>query len=349
MASRTVPLSGSARSVPPWWSATTRSGKSSLVEAFALVFDLPDDSKSTRIRDIQPVGQDVAPEVTVELTPGRSRADLHQALAEEPLHRTDHRRARRPAAVLDRARGAQRGRAAVRTSTSIPCSGRRLMVGQGQSLVLPTPADAEPLITAVTAESGTPVDGASMPLVTAVEHEYLRYWTPGRSSRPATSPSRRKAVVGGRAGRRAGVEGDGGGGQPTSVAPSGWPSTSRIWRAGWTEHLTRRRGTARAQAGDRRDPAPPGLGRSPRGNRPGAAGEPHPYAGRAGAAARRGRAVHQGRRRARRASASRRRDRSRKSRGGDRAGGRGRARGGRRAQGRAAYRRTGRGAARLRR
>jgi hypothetical protein len=53
-----------------------------------------------------------------------------------------------------------------------------LMVSQGQSLVLPTPADAEPLITAVTAESGTPVDGASMPLVTAVEHEYLRYWTP---------------------------------------------------------------------------------------------------------------------------------------------------------------------------
>jgi predicted ATP-dependent endonuclease of OLD family len=39
-------------------------GKSSLVEAFGLLFDFPDDSKSTRIRDIQPAGQDVAPEVT---------------------------------------------------------------------------------------------------------------------------------------------------------------------------------------------------------------------------------------------------------------------------------------------
>ena len=67
-------------------------GKSSLVEAFALIFDFPDDSKSTRIRDIQPVGQDVAPEVTVELTLGGKRADLHQALAEEPLHRAGDRR-----------------------------------------------------------------------------------------------------------------------------------------------------------------------------------------------------------------------------------------------------------------
>ena len=45
-------------------------GKSSLVEAFGLVFDLPDDSKSTRIRDIQPVGQDVGPQVTAELSLG---------------------------------------------------------------------------------------------------------------------------------------------------------------------------------------------------------------------------------------------------------------------------------------
>ncbi|WP_371401790.1 AAA family ATPase [Kribbella sp. NBC_00662] len=152
-------------------------GKSSLVEAFGLIFELPDDSKSTRIRDIQPVGQDVGPEVTAELSLGGreltySKRWLKNRSTELTIVEPDGRRQ------------SWTGREAHNEAERLfhenvdPVLWQTLMVSQGQSLVLPTPADAEPLITAVTAESGTPVDGASMPLVTAVEHEYLRYWTP---------------------------------------------------------------------------------------------------------------------------------------------------------------------------
>jgi uncharacterized protein YhaN len=152
-------------------------GKSSLVEAFGLIFDLPDDSKSTRIRDIQPVGQDVGPQVRVELSLGGreltySKRWLKDRSTELTIVEADGRRQ------------SWTGREAHNEAERLfrenvdPVLWQTLMVSQGQSLVLPTPADAEPLITAVTAESGTPVDGASMPLVTAVEHEYLRYWTP---------------------------------------------------------------------------------------------------------------------------------------------------------------------------
>ncbi|NIK60144.1 AAA family ATPase [Kribbella shirazensis] len=152
-------------------------GKSSLVEAFGLIFDLPDDSKSTRIRDIQPVGQDVGPEVTVELSLGGreltySKRWLKNRSTELTVVEPDGRR--RSWTGREAHNEAER----LFAENVDPVLWQTLMVGQGQSLVLPTPADAEPLITAVTAESGTPVDGASMPLVSAVEHEYLRYWTP---------------------------------------------------------------------------------------------------------------------------------------------------------------------------
>ncbi|TWD83807.1 DNA repair exonuclease SbcCD ATPase subunit [Kribbella amoyensis] len=152
-------------------------GKSSLVEAFGLVFDLPDDSKSKRIVDIQPVGHDVGPEVTAELTlGGRELTYTKRWLKDRSTELT--------VVESDGRRTSWTGREAHNEAERLfaehvdPVLWQTLMVSQGQSLVLPTPADAEPLITAVTAESGTPVDGASMPLVSAVEHEYLRYWTP---------------------------------------------------------------------------------------------------------------------------------------------------------------------------
>ncbi|MFI6680432.1 AAA family ATPase [Kribbella sp. NPDC050470] len=167
-------------------------GKSSLVEAFALIFDLPDDSKSTRIRDIQPVGQDVGPEVTAELTLGGreltyTKRWLKNRATELTIVDSDGRRT------------SWTGREAHNEAERLfhehvdPVLWQTLMVSQGQSLVLPTPADAEPLITAVTAESGTPIDGASMPLVSAVEHEYLRYWTP--RGRPTGDLARSEKAV----------------------------------------------------------------------------------------------------------------------------------------------------------
>jgi hypothetical protein len=157
-------------------------GKSSLVEAFTLVFELPDDSKSKRIADIQPVGHDVGPEVTVELTLGGreltyTKRWLKNRSTELSMIEPDGRR------QTWTGREAHNEAERLFNENVDPVLWQTLMVSQGQSLVLPTPADAEPLISAVNAESGTPVDGASMPLVSAVEHEYLRYWTPrGRST-----------------------------------------------------------------------------------------------------------------------------------------------------------------------
>ncbi len=309
-------------------------GKSSLVEAFDLVFAYPDDSKSKRILDIQPVGQDVAPEVTVELTLGTGELTytkrwLKNRATELTILEPDGRRQ------------SWTGREAHNEAERLfnehvdPVLWQTLMVSQGQSLVLPTPADAEPLITAVTAESGTPVDGASMPLVLAVEHEYLRYWT--RGGRPTGD----FAQIGqDRRGRRAGggpgVEGDGGSGRRH---PPGRAARARSRRV---EQPARRppevgRGAARTQAGDRRDPAAAGLGASAGRDRAGPVGEPHPDAGRARAAAGRGLAAHPDRRGAGRAAQGRR-DGGEEG-GPDRACGRGCVGGGRRAQGRTAWRR----------
>ncbi|HYU84470.1 MAG TPA: AAA family ATPase, partial [Kribbellaceae bacterium] len=153
-------------------------GKSSLVEALLLLFDLADDSKAARVRNVQPFGSDVAPEVGAELTLG----DQRLTYAKRWL------RTRSTELTVTGPDGAKRsftGREAHNEADRLfrkyvdPVLWQTLLVGQGQSLVQPAPADAEPLIAAVTAESGTPIDGASMPLVAAVEQEYLRYWTKG--------------------------------------------------------------------------------------------------------------------------------------------------------------------------
>ena len=153
-------------------------GKSTLVEAMVLLFDLADDSKAARVRNVQPFGSDVAPEVEAELTLGEHRL----------VYAKRWLRTRSTELTVTGPTGTRRsftGREAHNEADRLfrkyvdPVLWQTLLVGQGQSLVQPAPADAEPLIAAVTAESGATIDGASMPLVAAVEQEYLRYWTKG--------------------------------------------------------------------------------------------------------------------------------------------------------------------------
>ena len=154
-------------------------GKSSLVEALVLLFDLADDSKAARVRNVQPFGSDVAPEVEAELTLGGHRL----------VYGKRWLRTRSTELTVTSPTGSKKqsftGREAHNEADRLfrtyvdPVLWQTSLVGQGESLLQPAPADAEPLIAAVTAESGTPADGASMPLVAAVEQEYLRYWTKG--------------------------------------------------------------------------------------------------------------------------------------------------------------------------
>lgn len=53
-------------------------GKTSLAEAIDLVLTIRDDSKKAQIKALQPVGQDVGPEVTIELSSGPYRFVLHK-------------------------------------------------------------------------------------------------------------------------------------------------------------------------------------------------------------------------------------------------------------------------------
>ena len=153
-------------------------GKSTLIEALVLLFDLADDSKAARVRTVQPFGSDVGPEVTAELTLGGHRLVYAKRwLRSKSTELT--------VTGPDGARRSYTGREAHNEADRLfrthvdAVLWQTLLVGQGQSLIQPAPADAEPLIAAVNAESGTPVDGASVPLVLAVEQEYLRYWTKG--------------------------------------------------------------------------------------------------------------------------------------------------------------------------
>ncbi len=153
-------------------------GKSTLIEALVLLFDLADDSKAARVRTVQPFGSDVGPEVEAELTLGDARLTYAKRwLRGKSTELTVTRK--------DGARRSYTGREAHNEADRLFRANvdtvlwQTLLVGQGQSLIQPAPADAEPLIAAVNAESGTPVDGASVPLVLAVEQEYLRYWTKG--------------------------------------------------------------------------------------------------------------------------------------------------------------------------
>ena len=154
-------------------------GKSSLLEALALLLELPDDSKAAKLRSVQPAGRDVGSEVEAELTLGETRVRYRKQwfrqrateLRTEPDGRTwTGREAHDEAVRLFREHVDQTLWTA-------------LVVGQEHALALPAAGSVAAVLTALDEAAGGEVDhGASVPLVTAVETEYLRYFT--RTGRP---------------------------------------------------------------------------------------------------------------------------------------------------------------------
>ncbi|MGW5359863.1 AAA family ATPase [Actinopolymorpha pittospori] len=154
-------------------------GKSSLLEALALLFELPDDSKAAKLRSVQPVGRDVGSEVEAEVTLGETRVHYRKQwfrqrateLRTEPDGRTwTGREAHDEAVRLFREHVDQTLWTA-------------LVVGQEHALAVPAAGSVAAVLTALDEAAGGEVDhGASVPLVAAVETEYLRYFT--RTGRP---------------------------------------------------------------------------------------------------------------------------------------------------------------------
>lgn len=157
-------------------------GKSSLLEAFELLRTLPDDSRAGRLRAVQPAGHDVPTEVEAEFTLGDLALTYRKRWFRQRL--TELR--------ISSASGEVRtltGREAHDEAQRL--FGERvdktlwaaLVAGQANSLELPAPGSVAAVLTALDAESartagvGEVDHGESMPVVEAVEKEYLRYFT----------------------------------------------------------------------------------------------------------------------------------------------------------------------------
>nr|WP_269091088.1 AAA family ATPase [Actinopolymorpha cephalotaxi] len=155
-------------------------GKSSILEALSLLFELPDDSKAGKLKAVQPAGRDVSSEVAAELTLGGQRVHYRKRWFRQRLtelrvdpggHTWTGREAHDEAARLF----------AAHVDGSLWAA---LVVGQEHALAVPAAGSVAAVLTALDESAGGEVDhGASVPLVAAVEREYQRYFT--RTGRPS--------------------------------------------------------------------------------------------------------------------------------------------------------------------
>ncbi len=181
-------------------------GKSSLLEALDLLFRYPDDSKSTRLREIQPVGRDVPTTVEAELSLGPERiryrktwfADRGTSLTLGSTSLTGRQAHDRAQAVFESYVDTELWQA--------------LVVSQARSLEQPQPQHVPSVLSALGlgADTGgtTPsvldqasawptatqvADEEGMTLAGRVEREYSRYYTPGRGAVSGELAERRRA------------------------------------------------------------------------------------------------------------------------------------------------------------
>ncbi|MBM7788090.1 AAA family ATPase [Tenggerimyces flavus] len=149
-------------------------GKSSLLEALALLFDLPDDSKATRLRVVQPVGRDVGTEVEADLSLGSARMRYRKRWFRQRATELSVQ----PGSHTWIGREAHDEAHRLFTQHVDATLWNALVVGQGDALVAPVAGNVAPVLTALDEAAGGEVDhGASVPLVEAVQREYLRYFT----------------------------------------------------------------------------------------------------------------------------------------------------------------------------
>ena len=150
-------------------------GKSSMLEALGLLFDLPDDSKAGKLRAVQPMGRDVGTHVAAEISFGNLR--MHYRKQWFRQRATELRI--EPAGQTWTGREAHDEAARLFAEHVDQTLWSALAVGQEHSLVLPIAGSVAAVLTALDEKAGGEVDhAASVPLVSAVESEYLRYFTP---------------------------------------------------------------------------------------------------------------------------------------------------------------------------
>ena len=60
-------------------------GKTSIAEALALAVELPDSSRSARVRSVKPVNRDEGPEVEIELSSGQYTLSFNKRWLRNPI------------------------------------------------------------------------------------------------------------------------------------------------------------------------------------------------------------------------------------------------------------------------
>ncbi|GAB3431739.1 ATP-binding protein [Flindersiella endophytica] len=153
-------------------------GKSSLLEAFTLLLEFPDDSKHIRIRAVQPAGRDVSTEVEAAFSLGAREIVYRKRWFRQRLTELQVTSATGAETFIGREAHDQAGRLFRAEVDETLWSA--LVVGQEDSLAMPAPGAVTAVLTALDGQAGGAVDhGESAPIVEAVEKEFLRYFTPG--------------------------------------------------------------------------------------------------------------------------------------------------------------------------
>ena len=150
-------------------------GKTAISEGLQMAIDLPDSSKSSKVRDVQPVGRDEGPEVEVSLTSGNYELVYRKRWLRQPATTlevsTPHPESFTGREAHDRLK-------AILAETLDEDLWKALRIQQGTELTLPgfaLPSLSRALDSAAGGELTTDREET---LWTRICEEYDRYWTP---------------------------------------------------------------------------------------------------------------------------------------------------------------------------
>ncbi|WP_370619418.1 AAA family ATPase [Mumia qirimensis] len=154
------------------------SGKSSIAEAIRLLRTTKSSAKSQAVRNLQPVGRDVGPEAEIELETGPYALVYRKRWLSRPMTELE---VRAPVPVQLSGDEAHQRFDAILAETVDVDLWNALEVIQGQALDQPSLAHISALQQALDDSAGATGDHDA--LMTAVDDEYARYFTPGGKQR----------------------------------------------------------------------------------------------------------------------------------------------------------------------
>lgn len=165
-------------------------GKSSLVEAFDLIFRRKDNSRANRVQATQPKGRDVGPAVEIEITTGPYHLVYFKRWLRNRETRLEVLEPEKEKLVGDEAH--ERANEILEKNLDVDLW-KALRVAQGTGIELPSLEGKNDLSQALDAAAGGEmVEAQGMTLYERVEDEYLEYWTKNGNPRKEVKEKRNR-------------------------------------------------------------------------------------------------------------------------------------------------------------